>query len=307
MASSCVRGGLDWILGKISSPKVLSIIGTGCPGKWLSDQPWKYLKDIWMRITQVAVIALPGNDLAMVSTCLKTITRRNVATQTELPCKHTAIQVSGCGECLSLSLTPEGSRDNNCFQCNQVDDLLSLVAELKEEVERLRSIRECEREIDWWSHTLPSLRLRQQVEAPQEAEDPLPSCHQAEGRGPRRQGERKQVPARGGRWTPRPPSPSQLPLHNRYGALDLEGQANEDEDVGEDPSRGLPRVGNDEVAERSPKVAKRDFRALGRLVEGSGAQGTSTYQTSAGNTTQQRGKQSRRFLECVEDNFLTQL
>ncbi|KAK4827375.1 hypothetical protein QYF61_017313, partial [Mycteria americana] len=32
-------------------------------------------------------------------------------------------------------------------------------------------------------------------------------------------------------------------------------------------------VGNDEVAERSPKAIKRDFRALGRLVEGSGAQG----------------------------------
>jgi len=39
-----------------------------------------------------------------------------------------------------------------------VNDLLSLVAELKEEVERLRSIQECEREIDWWSHSLPSLR-----------------------------------------------------------------------------------------------------------------------------------------------------
>jgi len=55
-----------------------------------------------------------------------------------------------------------------------------VVAELKEEVERLRSIRECEREMDWWSHSLPSLRPRQQEAAPQEAEDPLPSCHQAE-------------------------------------------------------------------------------------------------------------------------------
>jgi len=32
MASSCVRGGLDWILGKISSLKEWSGIGTGCPG-----------------------------------------------------------------------------------------------------------------------------------------------------------------------------------------------------------------------------------------------------------------------------------
>jgi len=60
-----------------------------------------------------------------------------------------------------------------------VNDLLSLVAELKEEVERLRSIRECEREIDWWGNTMPSLRQRQQEEAPQKAENPLPSCHRA--------------------------------------------------------------------------------------------------------------------------------
>ncbi|KAK4831339.1 hypothetical protein QYF61_017470 [Mycteria americana] len=39
------QGGLDWILGKISSPKGLSSIGTGCPGKWLSHHPWRYLKD----------------------------------------------------------------------------------------------------------------------------------------------------------------------------------------------------------------------------------------------------------------------
>jgi len=47
-------------------------------------------------------------------------------------------------------------------------------------MERLRNIREHERELDWWSRTLPSLRPRQQEVASQEAEDPLPSCHQAE-------------------------------------------------------------------------------------------------------------------------------
>ncbi|KAK4825476.1 hypothetical protein QYF61_027631 [Mycteria americana] len=46
MASSCARGGLDWILGKPSSLKGLSSIGTGCPGKWLSHHPWRYLKDL---------------------------------------------------------------------------------------------------------------------------------------------------------------------------------------------------------------------------------------------------------------------
>ncbi|KAK4825890.1 hypothetical protein QYF61_003246 [Mycteria americana] len=38
--------GLDWILGKMSSLKGLSSIGTGCPGKWLSHHPWRYLKDM---------------------------------------------------------------------------------------------------------------------------------------------------------------------------------------------------------------------------------------------------------------------
>ena len=35
-----------------------------------------------------------------------------------------------------------------------MDELLSLVVEPKEEVERLRTIRECEWEIDWWSESL---------------------------------------------------------------------------------------------------------------------------------------------------------
>ncbi|KAK4829691.1 hypothetical protein QYF61_006066, partial [Mycteria americana] len=34
---------------KFFSLKGLSSIGTGCPGKWLSRHPWRYLKDVWMR------------------------------------------------------------------------------------------------------------------------------------------------------------------------------------------------------------------------------------------------------------------
>jgi len=164
-----------------------------------------------------------------------------VGTQTEVPHKHTAVQVSGCRECLSLALVPEDSRDNGCVQCDQVNDLLSLVAELKDEVERLRSIWECEREINWWSRTLPSLRPRQQEAAPREAENPLPSCHQAEGGDLRDRGEWKRVPAQGGKQIPSwPPSPAQLPLSNRYRALVCDGPATED--VGEGPSGGLPRT-----------------------------------------------------------------
>jgi len=47
------------------------------------------------------------------------------------------------------------------------------------------------------------------------------------------------------------------------------------------------QVGGDEVAERSPKAIKRDFRALGRLVEGSGTQVVVSYIPSvAGNSTE---------------------
>jgi len=102
----------------------------------------------------------------MVTTRGNAVAGRSVGTQAKATRKDTAVQVSGCRECLSLALVPEDSRDNYCVWCEQANDLLSLVAELKEEMERLRSIRECEREIDWWSRTLPSLRPRQQEAAP---------------------------------------------------------------------------------------------------------------------------------------------
>jgi len=63
-------------------------------------------------------------------------------------------------------LVPEDSRDKSCVRCDQVHDLPSLVVELREEAGRLRSSRECERESNWWSCTLPSLRPRQQEAAP---------------------------------------------------------------------------------------------------------------------------------------------
>jgi len=106
-------------------------------------------------------------------------------------------------------------------------------------VERLWSIQECESEIDWWSRTLPSLRPRQQEAAPRKTENPLPSCHRAERGDLRDGGEWKRVPARGGKRIPSwPPSLAQLPLSNRYGALECEGPTNED--AGEDPSRVFP-------------------------------------------------------------------
>ena len=54
------------------------------------------------------------------------------------PRKDAAVQAPGCREGLSLVLVPEDSAQDTCVWCEQVDDLLCPVAELKEEVERLR-------------------------------------------------------------------------------------------------------------------------------------------------------------------------
>lgn len=71
---------------------------------------------------------------------------------------------------------PEDSAKGTWMWCEQVSELLWLLAGLKQEVKRLRSIRESKREIDWWSYSLASLG-----EAWQESEGPSPSYHQAEG------------------------------------------------------------------------------------------------------------------------------
>jgi len=58
-------------------------------------------------------------------------------------------QVSGFREFLNLLLPVKGSRDMIYVRCDQVDDLLCMMVELKEEMERLRSTRKCKQAIDW--------------------------------------------------------------------------------------------------------------------------------------------------------------
>jgi len=45
MASSCIRGGLDWILREISLLKEWSGIGIGCPEKLRCHHPWRCSKN----------------------------------------------------------------------------------------------------------------------------------------------------------------------------------------------------------------------------------------------------------------------
>ena len=82
-------------------------------------------------------------NLAMVSTRQKALAKKTVAAQTESLPRTAAVERGR--ECLSLLLPPKDDRvpDPTCVSGEQVDDLLIMVAELKEEVEKLRDIREC--------------------------------------------------------------------------------------------------------------------------------------------------------------------
>lgn len=106
----------------------------------------------------------------------------------------------------------------------------------------LRSIREEEKEIDWWNCTLPPLRQVQKPTMAQETKDPLLSGHQAEGRDPGHGGEQKRVNAPGSRRIhPQPALPSQVPVHKRYEALEMDGQTIGDADKSPSGMEGLSR------------------------------------------------------------------
>ncbi|TRZ16813.1 hypothetical protein HGM15179_010322 [Zosterops borbonicus] len=157
----------------------------------------------------------------MVSTRSKTAVGISVCNQVELSKKDASVQTYSCPECLSLSFVSGDNVKEACLRCEQVNDLLSLVAELREEVEQLRSIRESGREMDWWSSALPSLR-----DSHLNSEDLYDSHSQAIEEHPVDEGEWQRVPTRGGnnKNFSQPPSPSQVPLQNRYEALALENQ-----------------------------------------------------------------------------------
>ncbi|XP_048824010.1 uncharacterized protein LOC125703493 [Lagopus muta] len=180
------------------------------------------------------VTALPLADAVtvssnMVSTRRRARSNKSVATQTEGLPRCAAVQVSGCRECLSLLLPGDDGRDGTCVRCEQLDELLSLVVELREEVERLRSIRDCEREIDWWC---TSLQETSRDCNPQPVVDSLPSRSKNERADLGGEEEWQHVPPqRRRRRPPRPTSVPQVPLSNRFETLELEGEEAENKVV----------------------------------------------------------------------------
>jgi len=102
--------------------------------------------------------------------------------------------------------------------------------------------------------------ITQRMDAPQVAEDPLPSRHKAEGEDLRDRGEWKWVLAGGGRRIPScPPSPPQVLLHNRYEALEPEGQANDRVDEG--PRTRLPRA-----RQSAPRITTASTKTKRRVI-----------------------------------------
>lgn len=139
---------------------------------------------------------------------LCTHTTKDVVTQTEQLQEHARIQVSGCRACQSPALLSEGSRELSCVRCHQVGDVLSLVAEMRDEVERLKGIRDSEEEIYWRNCTLPRLGQMHLPSTSQEAMDLPPSQQQAKEGDLRNGGEGmeevsdwagRQIPCKGGK------------------------------------------------------------------------------------------------------------
>jgi len=142
-----------------------------------------------------------------------------------------SVQASGCSEYLGLLMVGEGSRET---VCSQVQGMLT-VTELKEDVKRLRSIMACEQEIDWWSNSLVCQREWCQGDVPQNVVEPLHCCCWAEVGDQKHEEGWKRVPVwHCGQPSSLPISLQQAPLHNRFQALDVEGEVGED--VAEGPS-----------------------------------------------------------------------
>ncbi|PKU42578.1 death-associated protein 1 [Limosa lapponica baueri] len=148
----------------------------------------------------------------MVSTWRKvmrsTLNRMDVGTQTEVTQKYAAVQVTGCRECQDLLLVADDSCETCCIRCEQIYDLLSVVAELKEEVERLRNNRE---------------------KGSKGPGAPVGTPGQAEDKSINEKSEWKQVCGRGTRKFPTLPTSScEVPLRNRYEVLLKNGQLSEE-------------------------------------------------------------------------------
>lgn len=99
-------------------------------------------------------------------------TRIDAAVQTEIPLEHENTQVLSYRVCLSILSVSDCSSKHSCERSAQGEETLSLESALWEEVDRLRIIRELEKEMNWWNCTLLSLRQICQPVTVQESRNP---------------------------------------------------------------------------------------------------------------------------------------
>ena len=133
----------------------------------------------------------------------------------------------------------EGDSKQACGRCDQVDELLCMVAELQEEVSRLRSIRESKKEIDQWSCALPSLMHASQLRVATTEAGPGSILYQEKGSITRDREAWKKVTAQSCKRNSL--LPSQLPLQNRYKSLGMVDKAHNETEEEEPVQAVSPR------------------------------------------------------------------
>ncbi|KAK4808505.1 hypothetical protein QYF61_005822 [Mycteria americana] len=204
---------------------------------------------------------LKRGNLAVVFTrqkaMLSALTRMDVATQTELPRKHAAVQVSGCRACQSLSLLTDGSQEDSCVRCDQVPlynryEALEVEDQSMDDGDDSPSKTEVlpRSEKHTFHINTTSARKRRRVIV---VGDSL--LRGTEGPICRMDPPLREACCLPGAWVKDITRilPNLVQPSDYYPLL-------------------LFHVGGDEAATQSPRAIKRDFRALGQLVRDSGAQ-----------------------------------
>ncbi|KAM6082387.1 LOW QUALITY PROTEIN: serine/threonine-protein kinase MARK1-like [Chlamydotis macqueenii] len=90
----------------------------------------------------------------------------DASVQTEEPKGEAAVQTSGYSQCLAPTPGAGAGGSPGC-RCAQLEELLQQVAELQEEVKRLKVIREAERELATWFQAESALEPQQAVTQPE--------------------------------------------------------------------------------------------------------------------------------------------
>ncbi|XP_068782230.1 uncharacterized protein [Struthio camelus] len=180
------------------------------------------------------------------------------STQTDPQTADAALQVSGCRQCLGPLREAWADSQLSCVRCAVVDQLRHQIKELQEEVSRLRSIREDEREIDRVFSEIVQLRESPAPTAAEVSEGSAPCVkvhHNAVEEG------WKLVTSRRRRKALAPPQ--DLPLKNKFSALQAE------EELGMAPREATGLA--DPVPCRNPRKKRRVIVVGDSLLQGTEA------------------------------------